>query len=144
MEQAQPCNQKQREIFARLLEEAKRRESETLESVDDLDRRIEKELVPKLAQEQAGASELIAKVGPLKKELGVAEQALQDLGFELDDDRLSLRWDAPVKLRRALDAGKRSARIERERSLKKYDLAILGVWSAETTDEAKGIVEALL
>jgi hypothetical protein len=144
MEQAQPCNQKQREIFARLLEEAKKHESETLESQDDLDRRIEKELVPKLAQEQSGASELIAKVGPLKKELDVAEQALQDLGFEVDDDRLSLRWDAPAKLRKALDAGKRSARIGRERSLKKYDLAILGVWSAETTGEAKGIVEALL
>jgi hypothetical protein len=144
MEQAQPCNLKQREMFARLLEEAKKRESETLESEDDADRRIEKELLPKLAQEQAGASELIAKIGPLKKELDVAEKALQDLGFELDDDRLSLRWDAPAKLRTALDAGKRSARIECKRSLKKYDLAILGVWSAETTDEAKGIVEALL
>ena len=144
MEQAQPCNLKQREIFARLLEEAKKRESETLESVDDVDRRIEKELRRKLAQEQAGASELIAKIGPLKKELDVAEEALQDLGFELDDDDLGLRWDAPAKLRKALEAGKRSARIERERSLKKYDLAILGVWSAETAGEAKGIVEALL
>jgi hypothetical protein len=144
MEQAQPCNLKQREIFARLLEEAKKREAETLESVDDLDRRIEKELLPKLAQEQAGASELVAKVGPLKKELDVAEKALHDLGFELDDDDLSLRWDAPAKLRKALEAGKRSARMERERSLKKYDLAVLGVWSAETAGEAKGIVEALL
>ena len=69
MEQTQPCNLKQREIFARLLEEAKKRESETLESVGDVDRRIEKELLRKLAQEQAGASELIAKIGPLKKEL---------------------------------------------------------------------------
>ena len=144
MEQAQPCNLKQREIFARLLEEAKKREAETLESVDDLDRRIEKELLPKLAQEQAGASELVAKVGPLKKELDVAEKALHDLGFELDDDDLSLRWDAPAKLRKALEAGKRSARMERERSRKKYDLAGLGVWSAETAGEAKGIVEALL
>ena len=144
MEQAQPCNLKQREIFARLLEEAKKREAETLESVDDLDRRIEKELLPKLAQEQAGASELVAKVGPLKKELDVAEKALHDLGFELDDDDLSLRWDAPAKLRKALEAGKRSARMERERSLMKYDLAVLGGWSAETAGEAKGIVEALL
>jgi len=145
MEQTQPCNLKQREIFARLLEEAKKRESETLESEDDLDSRIEKELLPKLAQEQAGAPELIAKIGPLRKELDVAEKALVDLGFKLDDDRLSLiRYGAPAKLRKALEAGKRSERIERERSLKKYDLAILGVWSAETTGEAKGIVEALL
>jgi hypothetical protein len=127
-----------------MLEEAKRRESESLESVDDLDRRIEKELLPKLAQEQAGAPELIAKIGPLKKELDVAEEALNDLGFELNGDRLSLRYGAPKKLRDALDAGKRSAQIERKKSLKKYDLAVLGVWSAETTGEAKGIVEALL
>ncbi len=144
MEQTQPCNQKQREMFARLLEVAKKRESEAIESVSDMESRIEKELVAKLAQEQAGASELIAKIRPLQKELGVAEQALQDLGFDLDKDGLELRWNAPAKLRKALEAGKRSARIERERSLKKYDLAVLGVWSAETTGEAKGIVEALL
>ena len=143
MEQAQPCNLKQREIFARLLEEAKKRESKTLESEYEVESRIEKELVPKLAQE-SGASELVAKIGPLKKELEVAGKALRDLGFDLDEDGLSLRYDAPKNLRAALEAGKRSARIERERSLKKYDLAILGVWSAETTGEAKGIVEALL
>ncbi len=144
MEQAQPCNQKQREMLARLLEEAKKRESETLESEYDVDRRIENEFVPKLAQEQAGVSELIAKIGPLRKELEVAEGSLSDLGFTFDDDRLSLKYDAPAKLRKALEAEKRSARIERQRSLKKYDLAILGVWSAENTGEAKGIVEALL
>jgi hypothetical protein len=87
---------------------------------------------------------LIAKIGPLRKELEVAEGNLSDLGFTFDDDRLSLNYDAPTKLRKALEAEKRSARIERQRSLKKYDLAILGVWSAENTGEAKGIVEALL
>jgi hypothetical protein len=144
MEQARPCNQKQREMLARLLEEAKKRESEALESEYDVDRRIEKDFVPKLAREEAGASELMAKIGPLRKELEVAEKALGDLGFAFDDGQLSLKYDAPAKLRKALDAEKRSARIERQRSLKKYDLATLGVWSAESTGEAKGIVEALL
>jgi len=144
MEQAQPCNQKQREILARLLEEAKKRESETLEPEDDLDRRIEIDFVPKLAHEQAGASELISKIGPLRKELDVAEENLGDLGFSFENDRVQIKWDAPAKLRKALEAEKRSARIERQRSLRKYDLAILGVWSAESTAEAKGIVEALL
>ena len=91
-----------------------------------------------------GASELIAKIGPLRKELEVAEKTLSDLGFHIDDDRVKLNCDAPAKLRKALEAEKRSARIERQRSLKKYDLAILGVWSAESTGEAKGIVEARL
>ena len=144
MEQAQPCNQKQREMFARLLEEAKKRESEALESTYVLNERIENEVVPKLVQEVAGASELIAKIGPLKKELDVAENALGDLGFRFNDDQLELRADASVKLRKAVEAAQRSARIERERSIKRYDLAVLGVWSAETTGEAKGIVEALL
>lgn len=131
-------------MFARLVEEAKKREVETLESEYDMDRRIEKEFVPKLAQEQTGVSELVAKIGPLRKQVEVAETALRDLGFSFEDDRLSLKYDAPAKLRKALEAEKRSARIERQRSFKRYDLAILGVWSAESTDEAKGIVEALL
>ena len=131
-------------MLARLVEEAKKRESETLESEYDVDRRIENEFVPKLAQDEKGASELIAKIGPLRKELEVAEGTLRDLGFTFEDDRLKLRYDAPASLRKALEAEKRSAQIERQRSLKKYDLAILGVWSAENTGEAKGIVEALL
>ena len=60
--QPQPCNQKQREIFARLLAEAKNREELGLESTDDLDKRIEEEFLPKLAQEK-GASPLIARDG---------------------------------------------------------------------------------
>ena len=131
-------------MLARLLEEAKKRESETLESVYEVECRIEKDFVPKLAQEQTGASELIAKIGPLRKELEVAEKSLSDLGFSFDNDQVSLNYDAPEKLRKALEAEKRSVRIERQRSLKKYDLAILGVWSAESTGEAKGIVETLL
>jgi hypothetical protein len=144
MEQAQPCNQKQREMFARLLEEAKQRESAALESSYELNERIEKEVVPKLMQEVAGASELIAKIGPLKEELDVAENALGDLGFRLRNDQLELSNSASTKLHKAVEAAQRSARIERERSIKRYDLAVLGVWSAETTGEAKGIVEALL
>jgi hypothetical protein len=144
MEQAQPCNQKQREMFARLLEEAKKRESEALESTYVLNERIENEVVPNLAQDVAGAAELIAKVGQLKNELDVAEKALGDLGFRFNDDQLELRSSASAKLRKAVEAAQRSARIERERSIKRYDLAVLGVWSAETTGEAKGIVEALL
>lgn len=131
-------------MFVRLVEDAKKRESQTLESEDELDQRIENEFVPKLAQEQPGASALIAKIGPLRKELDVAEKALGDLGFTFAYDRIELKWDAPSKLRKAVGTEKRSAQIERQRSLKKYDLAILRVWSAESVDEAKGIVEELL
>jgi hypothetical protein len=142
-EELQPCNQKQREMFARLLAEAKKREEAVLDSESDLESQAEDEVVPKLAEEK-GASELITKVRSLQKELEGAEKALGDLGFSCDDDGIGVKWDAPKDLRKALDAAKRSARQERQRSLKKYDLAILGVWSAENVDEAKRIVEALL
>ena len=141
--QPQPCNQKQREIFARLLEEAKNREELSLESTDDLDKRIEEEFLPKLAQEK-GASPLIAKIRSLHKELNDAEKALDDLGFSCDEDSIRLKWEAPKDLQKALKEAQRSPHKEREKSLKKYDLAILGVWSAENTDEARRVVEALL
>ena len=141
--QPQPCNQKQREIFARLLAEAKNREELGLESTDDLDKRIEEEFLPKLAQEK-GASSLIAKVRSLQKELDDAEKALDDLGFSCDEDSIRLKWDAPKDLQKTLKEAQRSAHKERERSLRKYDLAILGVWSAENTEEARRVAEALL
>jgi hypothetical protein len=36
------------------------------------------------------------------------------------------------------------AKPSMEKSLKKYDLAIIGVWTAETAAEAKKIVEGLI
>ena len=141
--QTQPCNQKQREIFARLLAEAKNREELSLESTDDLDKRIEEQFLPKLAQEK-GVSPLIAKVRSLHQELDDAEKALDDLGFSCDEDSIRLKWEAPKDLQKTLKEAQRSAHQERERSLRKYDLAILGVWSAENTDEARRVVEALL
>jgi hypothetical protein len=91
-----------------------------------------------------GATELIAKVRKLHKEAEDAEGALERLGFDCGDERIRLRWDAPKSLSRALEAAQRSARTERQRSLRKFDLATLGVWSAETADDARKIVEGLL
>ena len=122
--------------------EAKNREELGLESTDDLDKPIE-EFLPKLAQEK-GASPLIAKVRSLHKELDDAETALDDLGFSCDEDSIRLKWEAPKDLQKTLKEAQRSAHQERERSLRKYDLAILRVWSAENTDEARRVVEALL
>ena len=99
--QPQPCNQKQREIFARLLAEAKNREELSLESTDDLDKRIEEEFLPKLAQEK-GVSSLIAKIRSLHKELDDAEKALDDLGFSCDEDSIRLKWEAPQDLQKTL------------------------------------------
>ena len=130
-------------MFARLLTDAKEREEELLDSESAIDSRVEEEFLPKLAK-QHGASRLIAKVRKLRTEFQDAEGALDDLGFSCDNDSISLKYDAPNRLRQTLEAEKRSARRERERSLKKFDRAILNVWTAESADQAKRIVEPLL
>ena len=143
MEQPQSFNQKQREMFARLLQEARKREEVELDSAFVVYSEVEEEIVPKLAEEH-GASELIAKVRKLRKEVEETEKALDALGFSCDEDSISLEHDAPKGLREALDTAKRSARKERQAALKKYDLAILEVWAVEDAATAKRIVAELL
>ena len=141
--ETEPYNQKQRDVFARMLVQSKERAQAELESDDDLSRRVENEVLPKLAEER-GATELVAKVRKLRKEVGDIEGSLERLGFDCSDERITLRWDAPKALGRALETAKRSARQENQKSLKKFDLGILGVWTAETADDARKIVEGLL
>ena len=142
MDQPQSFNQKQREVFARLLEEARKREEAGSESDSD-DDQVEAEAISKLAEEK-GASELIAKVRQLRQDLEGAEQSLDKLGFTCDEDSIELRYCAPKALQKSLEDAKRAARKEREAPLREYDLAILGVWAAESAQEAKKIVEKLL
>ena len=129
-------------MFARLLEEARKREKAKSESESD-DDRVEAEVVSRLAEEK-GASELITKVRQLRQNLEDAEEALDDLGFSCDEDSIELQYDAPKAMQEVLENAKRTARKEREAALKKYDLAILGVLEAENAAEAKKIVEKLL
>ena len=143
MEQPQSFNQRQRELFARMLEGAKKRAEAELEDDSDLNDRVAAEIMPKLAEER-GATSLIAQIRKSQKEVDDAEEALRDLGFSCDEDSISLKWNAPKDLGRALDAAKRSARKERNTALKKYDLAILGVWTAQDPQDAKRVVEEIL
>jgi hypothetical protein len=143
MEQIKTLSQGQREMFARLLAEARKREETLLEPDYQLENRVRDEFLPKLAKEK-GASEMIAKVAALSKELDNAQNALKRVGFDWSHGNLSLSYEAPDDLDKALEEAQRAAKAERKRSLRKYDLAILNVWSAQSADEAKGIVEALL
>ena len=126
-----------------MLVQAKERAQADLESDDDLNRRVESEVLPKLAEER-GAAELVTRFRKLHKEVEEVEGNLERLGFNCSDERITLRWDAPKVLSQALESAKRSARKENQKSLKKFDLAILGVWAAETADDARKIVEGLL
>jgi hypothetical protein len=141
MDPIQSFSQKQREMFARLLQEARKREEAKSGSESD-DDQVEAEVVPRLAEEK-GASKLIAKVRRLRQDLDDAEEALDDLGFRYDGDGIALQYDAPKALRESLEDAKRTARKERDAALRKYDLAILGVWAAENAEDAKKIVEKI-
>ena len=136
-------NLKQREMFARLLAQAKERFQAELESDDSVEERVERELLPKLAQEH-GASDLIAKTRKLRKELESVESTLHELGFDCSDDSISLQYNPPKALREALESAKRSALKERNKVVKKFDLATLNVWVSSDAEEAKKIVEGLL
>jgi hypothetical protein len=69
---------------------------------------------------------------------------LADLGFEVSGSSLVLAWHAPDQLAKEYKKQVGAAKPSMEKSLKKYDLAIIGVWTAETAAEAKKIVEGLI
>jgi uncharacterized membrane protein len=143
--QPQPFSAEQRKGIVQLLADTRKRVEKGLESVYELNNRIEAELLPKLAKERGAASQ-VEKVQRLRKECKEAETALAKLGFDCDEraDCLSLAEDAPKELRLALDKALASADKERDAELLKYDKAILKVWAAQDAPEMMGIVEGLI
>ena len=135
-------HQKQREMLARLVEEAKSQAQSGFRD-ESLDDKVNVDVLPKLAEEQ-GATPLVAKVRKLRKEFKDAEESLGDLGFKCDDDSISLQWGAPKNLRKAVDAAKRELEKERAVALRKYDLGIVAVWAAADIEKVREAVEGLL
>src|SRR2546426_8688372 len=108
-------HQKQREMFARMLTDAKKQAQAELES-QSLDDQVKSELLPKLAEER-GASPLITKLRSLRKEVDDAEKALEHLGFDCDVDSISLKWEAPKDLKKAVETAKHAHEKERNAAL---------------------------
>ena len=95
--------------------------------------------------EKAGALKLVEKVEELGTQSKSADRDLAKLGFEVTTSGdLKLSWDAPDQLSEAYERQVEEAKPSVQKSLKKYDLAIVGVWTAETAAEAKKIVEGLI
>src|SRR5262245_39380859 len=82
-------NQKQREIFMRLLEDAKTRATANLVTDSGIRARVRIEITPKLAKD-CGAVPIAKKVRKLQAELKNAEKALGDLGFRCNEEKLLL------------------------------------------------------
>src|SRR5437667_942523 len=79
-------HQKQREMFARMLTDAKKQAQAELQS-QSVDDQVNSELLPKLAEER-GAIPLIKKLRTLRTEVDDAEKALEHLGFDCDEDSI--------------------------------------------------------
>lgn len=127
-----------------MLDQARdRARDEFNESNGDTRDRVEGEVMLKLVEEQGG-DELFGRLKKLKNEVEDVETALERLGFEYRYSQLTFSSDASKALRQKLKAAKLSAQKETQLSLRKFDLGILGVWAAETADDARKIVEGLL
>jgi hypothetical protein len=132
---------KQRESLARMLTDAKDEERSKLEKADG----ISASSILRALADEVGALNLVKKVEESRSELKKGEKHLADLGFEVSDSgELELKWDAPDRLKAKYEERTEKGKPSIEKSLKKYDLAIIGVWTAETAAEAKKIVEDLI
>ncbi|HYR88508.1 MAG TPA: hypothetical protein VE422_30795 [Terriglobia bacterium] len=143
--QAQPqaLSDKQREAFARILADAKKQAQAKVESDYSLLSRIKNELAPQIAKER-GALPLVKKIRSLQRKLDALENALTKLGFDCDEDSISIHSDPPKAVEYALEAAVEAARKERDDEFKKFDFGILRVWRVDSATEAQIIVEALL
>lgn len=131
---------KQREVLAEMLRDARGEERRRLENAGDASAHS---ILRDLAEE-AGALNLVDEVKELESKVDKAKEHLSKLGFEVDSGALTLSWEAPGQLRQNHKKRMAEAKPSIEKSLKKYDLAVLGVWTAETAAEAKKIVEGLI
>ena len=134
----------QRKQYMRLLTQAQKRAEEDLESIYTLKNRVETEIAPKLVKEH-GASNLIAKIHKLRKQIEDAKKSLLRLGFELNcSNSILLRSDPPKTLQKALDDAIEEAKNERDELPRKYRDAILDLAAATSAEDAKQIVKDLL
>lgn len=132
---------KQREQLSRMLNDAKTREQGRLENADG----VSTDSILRALAEKAGALDLVQKIEELERQTETAKKKLAPLGFEFSySDDLELDSDAPRNLSERYEKQVAEAKSSIEKSLKKYDLAIIGVWTAETAAEAKKIVEDLI
>jgi hypothetical protein len=131
---------KHREQLARMLTDAKTTEQRRLEDAASVSARS----ILRALAKKAGALTIVERVEELESQKKKAENALADLGFEVSGSDLELRWNAPDQLAKEYENQVEEAKPSMKKSLKKYDLAIIGVLTAETAAEAKKIAEGLI
>lgn len=141
MEKAvQKFDMKQREIFAAMLRSARERaEAEFKEHSQP-----QKDSASRDLAKSHGCLDLAERTVSLQKELHQASQSLREFGFEVDEHgRLRLWGGCSVRLDNEY-AKLLESKTGRKPDLRRYDVAVLGVYAAETPADAKTIVEPLL
>jgi hypothetical protein len=106
---------------------------------------LHKTLVEEAAS-KAGALEVAREIADLEQRKDDLEQKLRALGFDVDSDdgEVTVRYDAPDKLRRSID-GRVRKEVETEHDLEmKFDRGMVKLLAVDTAEEAAQIVEALL
>jgi len=131
---------KVRDKLVRMLKDAKLEEERRLLIEDGVSSRS----ILRALAKKTGALTLVEKVKELESQKRRVERDLANLGFEVSGSDLELAGDAPDQLAKEYEKQAEAAKPSIEKSLKKYDLAIIGVWTAETAAEAKKIVEGLI
>jgi hypothetical protein len=131
----------QREAFARLLQQAKQRHDSLFDQ--ELEEKVNDEFLPKLVQRQ-GIAGLVQKIGQISGELTESARALQSVDVVGKPDTFWSRLVRPDDMKDVLERMKRPYHDEHQRAMREYDLAALRVMSADSTEEAREIVESLI
>jgi hypothetical protein len=140
---------KQREHLVSFVEGAKSREKKELEERDGA---TENAVIGKIVAESKVLSPLVKRaesfvdqIRQLDAALKSIDVQLRDAGFERDnDDGLSLRaWGVPLPMRNLVASRLEAARRPIEKSLKKYDLAIVKIWACASSEELQKATEGL-
>jgi hypothetical protein len=132
---------KQREHLAQMLKEAKTSEQVRLRNEQD----VSADSILRDLAGKSGALDLVTKVEELENLKDAAIKELATLGFEFSySHNLRLTSDAPGRLSKEYGRRVVEAEASIEKSVRKYDLAVIGVWTADTAAQAKKIVEGLI
>jgi len=134
-------NQEQREAFVRLLRDAKERRQKLFEH--RLHEKVNEEFLPRVVQRQ-GIAGVVEKIGKLSSELTKSARALQSVDVVGRPDGFWSRLLKPEDMNEVLERMKRPYQEEHEQSMREYDLAAVRIMSADTVEEARGIVESLM
>jgi hypothetical protein len=133
-------NEDQRKAFADLIKDAERRFDKDFEGyLSDL----KNDLTPKI-EAKSRARLLLDTVRNLRGKLSEGTMGLRKLGFHVDDGMIAIDYDTRDDVRRELEQVKVTAGEERDKAKAKFRKALFNVLSADTTEEARKIVEEVL